>query len=98
MKKIHILILVLLSAYIMHGQNLSTITIRVSNIELNGSKVFIALYDNEKNFNQKLGTVDSVKIIPETESFNVTFKNIPSGTYAVAVFQDLNNNDILDKV
>jgi uncharacterized protein (DUF2141 family) len=80
------------------GQNLSTITVRVSNIELNGSKIFIALYDNENNFDQKLGTFDSLKIVSKTETIDVKFKDVKSGDYAVAVFQDLNNNSKLDKV
>lgn len=97
MKKIHFLILLSFYVCTMYGQNLSNITIRVSNVELNGSKVFVALYDNEDSFSQKLGTVDSVKIIPETETIDVIFNNIPNGHYAVAVFQDLNNNNSLDK-
>lgn len=78
------------------AQNLSTITIRVSNIEVNGSKIFVALYDNEDSFNKKLGTVDSLRIIPKTKTTEVKFKNIKPGNYAVAVFQDINNNGILD--
>lgn len=95
-----ILFFILTTFYVgtLYGQNLSAITIRVSNVELNGSKVFIALYNNEKSFNKKLGTVDSTKIIPETETFDVIFRNIPSGNYAIAVFQDLNNNDLLDLI
>ncbi|MAE08521.1 MAG: hypothetical protein CL661_07150 [Bacteroidetes bacterium] len=98
MKNIYLLTLMILFGLTICGQNLSTITVRVSNIELNGSKIFIALYDNENNFDQKLGTFDSLKIVSKTETIDVKFKDVKSGDYAVAVFQDLNNNSKLDKV
>jgi uncharacterized protein (DUF2141 family) len=98
MKNIYLLTLMILHAWTICGQDLSTITVRVSNIELNGSKIFIALYDNENNFDQKLGTVDSLKIFSKTETIDVKFRDVKSGDYAVAVFQDLNNNDKLDRV
>ncbi len=97
MRKVYLLTLMILCASTSFGQNLSTITIRVSNIEVNGSRIFVALYDNETNFNQKSGTVDSLKIIPKTKTTEVKFKNVKTGNYVVAVFQDFNNNGMLDK-
>ena len=92
MKKAYLLTLMILIAGASFGQNMSTLTISVSNIEVVGSKIFVALYDNEYSFNKKSGTVDSLRIIPKTKTAEVKFKNITPGNYAVAIFQDINNN------
>lgn len=86
----------LLFAGFIFGQNFATINVNVSNIELNSSKIFIGLYDNETNFKLKSGAVDSVIIVPDAETIKVSLKNIPFGNYAIAAFQDINNNGMLD--
>ncbi len=87
----------LIFASFIFGQNTANLTISISNIELDSSKIFIGLYDNEADFKLKSGAVDSIILIPDKETIEVSLKNIPFGNYAVAVFQDINNNNKLDK-
>jgi len=96
MKKIIFLIPILLLTGFISGQNTATLSISISNIELNHSKIFVGLYDNETDFKLKSSAVDSIIIIPNLENIQVSLKNITIGIYAVAVFQDLNNNGKLD--
>ncbi len=96
MYRISFLILMLLFAVFIFGQPTAIITVSVSNIELNGSRIFVGLYDNESSFKLKSGAVDSVIIVPKEENLEVSLKNIFWGNYAVAVFQDINNNGVLD--
>ena len=78
------------------GQNTANVTVNISNIDLSGGKVFIGLYNNEATFKLKSGAVDSIIFIPDKEITRVVFSNIPIGNYAVAAFQDINNNNKLD--
>ena len=87
---------IILCAGFIVGQNTANLTINISNIELNSSKIFVGLYDNEPDFKLKSGAVDSIVLIPEKETIEVLMQDIPNGNYAVAVFQDLNNNRKLD--
>jgi len=92
MKKFSVLIPLIIFAGFISGQNTATLTVRISNIELDSSKIFIGLFDNEVDFKLKSGTVDSIILIPGKETIEVSLKDIPFGNYAVAVFQDTNNN------
>ena len=78
------------------GQNTANLTVRISNIELDGSKIYIGVYDDESSFKQKMGAADSITIISKASPQEVLFKDIPSGDYAIAVFQDINDNGKID--
>jgi len=78
------------------GQNTANLTVSIVNTEVTNSKLFVGLYDNEASFKQKLSAIDSIMIIPKTKICEVIFQNIPMGNYAVAVFQDMNNNGKID--
>ncbi len=86
----------LMFAGLIFGQNIANINVSISNINLNGSKVFIGLYNNDSSFKLKSGAVDSLIFVPDAKTVEVSFNNIPFGTYAIAVFQDINSNGILD--
>lgn len=86
----------LLFAGFIFGQNTATITVNISNIEMDGSRVFVGLYDDETCFKLKSSAVDSVIVIPKAETVEVPLNDIPFGSYAIAVFQDMNNNGKLD--
>ncbi len=66
----------------------------VNNIEVGKGNIEIALYDSKKDFLNKpfIG-----KIVPASaDSLEFSFE-IPKGEYAVAVYQDVNKNNKLDK-
>ena len=87
----------LIFAGIIFGQNNANINVSISNIELNGTLVFVGLYDNDSSFKIKSGVVDSLIFVPDSETVEVPFNSIPFGNYAIAIFQDINNNGILDR-
>jgi len=86
----------MLTASISNGQNTYSIVVSISNIQLNDSKIFVGLYDNELDFKTKTNAIDSLITIPKEKTTEVIFYNISPGTYAIAVFQDINNNGKLD--
>lgn len=96
MKKISLLIPILVFAGLIFGQDTATLTISILNIELNNSRIFVGLYDNEATFKLKSGAVDSLILIPDKETIEVSMEDIPFGNYAVAIFQDINDNGRLD--
>ena len=96
MRRLFFLIpLVFISGFIL-SQNITDLTVNISNIELNRGDIFIGLYDNETNFKLKSGAVDSVIFNPKNTISKIVFENIHIGNYAIAVFQDINNNGKLD--
>lgn len=96
MYTIYLIISLVITTNITIGQNTASIEVNILNIELNNSKIFVGLYDNDISFKQKINAVDSAKINPEKETVKITFTNIPLGNYAIAVFHDVNNNGKLD--
>lgn len=68
--------------------------ISISNItEIKGS-MYIAIYNNETDFMKK--TFKEL-VLPITQEQLNTNISVSTGKYAISVFQDLNNNKILDK-
>lgn len=96
MKKATCLLLLTMFTGFVYAQSSANLSINISNIKLDGSTIYVGLYDNVSSFKSKSGAVDSVILIPDSNSIDVLLKNIPLGNYAVAVFQDINNNNRLD--
>ncbi len=73
------------------------LTIEVTNIKQTKGTMNVAIYDAKSNFpDEKSPTF--FRIIPVQNTDNLKFTiEVPKGQYAVAVFQDLNNNNKLDK-
>ena len=62
---------------------------------INKGKIHVGLYSNEKDF---LKSAYARIIVPvEQLSNGVSFNNLEPGEYCVTIFQDLNNNGVLDK-
>ena len=96
MRKLFFIILLFQITGFVFGQNTANLTVSISNIELDSSKVFVGLYNSQISFKQKARAIDSLIIIPTNENTKVQFNNIPTGYYAIAVFQDTNNNGEID--
>jgi uncharacterized protein (DUF2141 family) len=58
--------------------------------------VQIALYDSAKTFMDDKHRTAALILKPKDKMVNVTLHDLPSGTYALAVFDDLNGNGVLD--
>lgn len=71
--------------------------VMVHNVKPGKGKVKVCLFDNEKAFLKNARECYDVPA-PEDKSFvQVVFENLQTQTYAVSVYQDFNENDILDR-
>lgn len=95
MKQILTTVVAILIITCTQAQN-NSLTINISNIQNHNSSLFIGIYDNEINFKSKTDALDSLIVIPKENTKEVKFTNLVTGEYAVAIFQDLNNNGKLD--
>ena len=74
----------------------STITLEITNIDKQKGYVRAALYD-ESNFLNEDVYIRGDSISVDGSSLTITFSEVPTGTYAVALYHDRNNNSKLDK-
>jgi len=70
------------------------IKVEVKNAKNDDGKMFFALYDNEDDFLKK-EIKGGIEVITNKTSI-ITFKNVPTGVYAVSVFHDKNDNGEMD--
>ena len=73
-----------------------TLTVEISEIQGREGAISVGLYtsaesfpETEKSFNGRIMKVTGEKAV-------ATFEDIPAGTYAIAVFHDINSNSKLD--
>jgi uncharacterized protein (DUF2141 family) len=71
------------------------LTVIVTDIEADKGVLMVGVCNNEKDFPDTFFRGEKVKITGET--MTVTFSDLPQGVYAVAVYQDENENGKLDK-
>lgn len=93
----------LLSCSLLPGQPVlessADLTVIVSNIQARGAgEITILLFDAPEKFGPKIEKASHRVVIEDFgQSARHTFQDLPSGTYAIMAFQDLNNNGALDK-
>lgn len=75
----------------------ATLTVTVTNIPAAKGELLVGLYDSAESFTAS-PLPQSPKIpLVSTEGVVARIENLPTGTYAVAVIQDLNGNGELDR-
>jgi uncharacterized protein (DUF2141 family) len=72
------------------------LTVFVHNVKPGKGLVRVCLFDNEKDFFGNARQCIVVAASGQRESVQVVFDDLEDNTYAVAVYQDLNHNGILD--
>jgi len=83
--------------------DITTITVKVSKINELKGKLHVALYNNFEDWKSDVendGIGNEFKIIREDVTENgqkVTFEDVPSGTYAVSMYHDLDDNGELNR-
>jgi uncharacterized protein (DUF2141 family) len=90
-------ILFFISLYFAHSakaQN-GTLTIDVSNVPHREGNVK-AIIQNRSNFLTPQ-YVACIEVIPTGNSVQMVFKDLPVGDYSVAIYQDLNANNLFDR-
>lgn len=72
------------------------LTVSVKNVKSTDGKVSVAVYDNAAGFLKFDKVFKAASAPAEKGQTKVTIKDLPKGTYALAVFHDVNDNDKLD--
>jgi uncharacterized protein (DUF2141 family) len=84
-------------SYFLIAPPMQKLTIEVTNIKQAKGTLNVAIYDEKSSFpDEKSPTFFRIIPIQNTENLKFTIE-VPKGQYAVAIFQDLNNNKKLDK-
>lgn len=71
-----------------------SLTVKIQGAVNNKGQMFISVYNKEAQFLSKFYKGTKSKIVDN--SCVVTFNNLPSGTYAVSIYHDENDNGRLD--
>jgi uncharacterized protein (DUF2141 family) len=98
MKKLSSILMVVLTVLsTAFAQNGKIITVEISGINEIKGQISIGLFSNEKDFpkDEKVFKGDYIKV--EAEKVLYAFKDVPEGTYAIAVYHDANSNKKHDK-
>lgn len=75
-------------------QDVADITVQINNFKNDKGKVMVALYDSESEFLKQPYQGAMGRIVGD--SARITFRNIPKGIYAIAVFHDEDDNNKLN--
>jgi len=92
--KIAVTLIISLVSYPLEAQETYSVKVTVKGADSNDGKMFIALYNTEANFLDKIykGTKSEIS----NNQCSITFEDIPEGVYAVSVFHDENDNGKMD--
>jgi uncharacterized protein (DUF2141 family) len=93
MKKFFFILLILCIGKI-YATNNVTFILGITGININDGKIYVKIYSNEKDYKRDL---PYISFTLESASKNITHSfDIPEGEYLIALFQDTNNNGVLD--
>ena len=84
----------MLAASIAGAQN--KLTVVVDGIEKSDGKILVAVYDSISYLTPHPLYAGMAKIEKDQEEVTIEIEDVASGSYAVVVFHDENNNNILD--
>lgn len=73
------------------------LTVEVSDLVSDKGSVYLGLYDKKGGFLKENAAFANVKVKVAGNKVSYTFKNLPVGEYAVAVYQDENSNGKCDR-
>jgi len=91
--KIVFMLLILCIGNIFADDNI-TFIIDITGINVNDGKIYVKIYSNESDYKKD---IPHTSFILESVSKNITHSfEIPEGEYLIALFQDTNNNGVLD--
>lgn len=104
MTRIIITLIFSLLALLTHAQGMSktqennkgiSLKVSIDRTSTNEGKVYYALYNSQKGFDEKAPFKVAHSEITENQT-HVSFENIPNGIYAIICYHDTNNNQQLD--
>ncbi len=90
-------IAILLTAFPKASIGDPVIGLNVTNIEEEVGMIWIGIYDSEDNFLVKEQAIVKGYTVEHSGRIHISLPDLPFGTYAIAIFHDLNNNGYLDQ-
>jgi uncharacterized protein (DUF2141 family) len=75
-------------------QTVNTVTIEITNVVINGGKVYLSVCSTSENF--KNGKPDFIFVLEAKDTVVFQEISLPNGEYLFSVFQDANDNGELD--
>ena len=87
---------IILTIALILGSFAADINLQITNIKNNKGQISIGLYDKKDDFLDNEKVYKGVKIKSNNLDAKYSFKNIPNGTYAIALYHDEDNNDKLN--
>lgn len=94
MKSLFTILLFLIFSIVVQSQN--SIEVSISGFKNEKGKAMVGLYNTEADFLKTTFKSFAAKIFDGT--VQVSFKDIPKGTYAISVYHDENDNDEFDRL
>lgn len=77
-------------------EHVQELKVYITHIPTSEGSIHAGLYDGTLKFPQRLGHLEAQSAEVTADSAVLVFKDVPYGKYAIAVFQDQNNDDILN--
>jgi len=90
-----IMIVYFLNPILSNGQKSGTIHMTVDGIKDENGTLRIGLFSEQDEFLEEPSYSRDIKIDQQSE-IQTSFENIPHGVYAISVYHDLNDDNILD--
>jgi len=98
MKKLYLPLIMSVICFVsMAYAQTGTINVEISGIEDPKGMMSIGLYSDEKGFPDDGKEYKGTDVDVTGQTVVYTFKDVPFGTYAIAIFHDTNSNGKLDK-
>jgi uncharacterized protein (DUF2141 family) len=93
-KMVSLMFLLLLYIGNIFASNNVSFTLDITGINVNDGKIYVKIYSNERDYKKD---IPYISFTLEGVSKNITHSfDIPEGEYLIALFQDTNNNGMLD--
>ena len=98
MKKAFLIITFIISSILTTNAQEDTfdLTIEISGMSTDKGKVFIALYNSEKNFLKSSKDTKGTNAVVKNKKATAYFKGLKKGEYAISLFHDENDNNKMD--
>lgn len=75
----------------------AALTLEILGLESDVGSVAVALFDSAESFDRRTAAVASAIVAPQDGRATWSVADLAAGTYAIAVFHDLNDNGELDR-
>jgi uncharacterized protein (DUF2141 family) len=76
---------------------LMPLTLKVTDLVSHTAPIILSFYVVEKTFLDKKAQLKTYRFVPSGPTFEVKIKDLPFGTYAIAMYQDMNDSGHIDR-